>query len=133
VSEDQVKLLEKRTAQYVQLRDEIKRIKEANEEKLAPYKEALETLNTWLLDYLNNTGAKHIATESGTIYRIIRISASLADADVFWKFVLENSAWSLIDRRANVTGVQEYATKEGKLPPGVNLNQYSEAGVRRGK
>jgi hypothetical protein len=129
VSEEQVKLLEKRTAQYVQLRDKIKAIKDENKEKLVPYEDALEELNTW---HLNTTGAKHIATESGTIYRIIRISASLADADVFWKFVLENQAWSLIDRRANVTGVQEYATKEGKLPPGVNLNQYSEAGVRRG-
>lgn len=123
--------LDKRVGQYVQLRDKIKGIKEAHKEQLKPYDEALEALNTWLLDQLNKTGAKHIATEHGTIYRIVRVSASLADADVFWKYVLDNQEWRLIDRRANVTGVQAHVNDKGDLPPGVSLNQYSEAGVRR--
>lgn len=123
--------LNKRTAQYVALRDKIKAIKEAHKEQLKPYEEGLNLLNIWLLDYLNKSGAKHIATDSGTIYRIVRVSASLADADVFLKYVLDNQEWRLLDRRANVTGVQAHINDKGDLPPGVNLNQYSEAGVRR--
>jgi hypothetical protein len=123
--------LDKRVGQYVALRDKIKAMKEAQAEALKPYQEGLEMLNTWLLDYLNKTGAKHVATENGTIYRIIRVSASLADSDVFWKYVLDNQEWRLLDRRANVTGVQQHIQDKGDLPPGVNLNQYSEAGVRR--
>ena len=120
--------LEKRVAQYVALRDTIK---EVHTEQIKPYNEGLEALNTWLLDQLNKTGAQHIATKAGTIYRVLRVSASIADGDAFWQFVEQNKAWSLLDRRANVTGVQEYAKANNALPPGVNLNQYSEAGVRR--
>jgi len=123
--------LDRMTASYVALRDKIKAIKEVHANQLQPYQDGLETLNTWLLDQLNKTGAKHIATESGTIYRITRVSASLADSDVFWKYVLDNQEWRLLDRRANVTGVQAHINEKGDLPPGVNLNQYSEAGVRR--
>jgi hypothetical protein len=123
--------LDKRVGQYVALRDKIAAMKETHKQQLKPYSDGLEALNTWLLDQLNATGAKHIATSNGTIYRIIRVSASLADADVFWKYVLDNQEWRLIDRRANVSGVQLHINEKGDLPPGVNLNQYAEAGVRR--
>jgi hypothetical protein len=123
--------IEKRTAQYVALRDKIKAMKDDFKETLKPYDEALDMLNSWLLDQLNKTGAVHIATKSGTIYRIVRQSASIADPDVFWNYVVDNEAWDLIDRRANVIGVVAHSIEQGKLPPGVNLNQYSEAGVRR--
>lgn len=123
--------IEKRTAQYVALRDKIKALKDEFAEKMKPYEEAKDKLNDWLLNVLNETGAVHIATEAGTVYRIIRTSVSLADSDVFWNYVLNNDEWRLLDRRANVTGVQDHIADKGDLPPGVNLNQYAEAGVRR--
>jgi hypothetical protein len=47
-------------------------------------------------------------------------------------FVIETQDWDLLDRKANVTAVQDYMQKTGELPPGVKLNRDMVAGVRRG-
>ena len=68
--------ISKRVAQYVQLRDLIK-VKEKNLKRvLAPYKKALEDLNTVLLNHLNDIGGNSLNTDAGTVYRTEKKSAS---------------------------------------------------------
>jgi hypothetical protein len=121
----------KRIEQYVKLRDRIKEMKDEFETKVGPYASALEQLNTMILDHLNNVKADSVATPSGTAYRTPKRSASLADPDAFMSYVVANEAWSLLDRKANVTAVFDFIDTNKALPPGVNVSQIFVAGVRR--
>ena len=47
------------------------------------------------------------------------------------EFVIENEAWDLLDRKANVTNVEEFINKENCAPPGVNFSRRYVAGVQR--
>lgn len=120
-----------RVAQYVGLRDKIKALDDAHKEKMKPFREMLETLGGLMLDHLKNQSAESIATESGTVYKTVKNSASIADGQAFWDFVSQNGEWDLIDKKANVTAVMEFIEQNNTPPPGVNFNSIITVGVRR--
>jgi hypothetical protein len=123
--------ISKRVAQYVQLRDLIK-VKETElKETLAPYKKALEDLNAVLLNHLTEMGGNSLATDAGTVYRKEKKSASLADPAAFMSYVVDNAAFDLLDRKANVTAVTAFIKQNGAPPPGVNFSTAFDVGVRR--
>jgi hypothetical protein len=123
--------INKRVAQYVALRDEIKKHDDAHKEKMKPYRELLDKLNGALLEQLNTVQGKSISTDAGTVYRTEKKSASLADADAFMRYVVDNAEWDLLDRKANVTAVADYIEEHEYPPPGVNFSTTFVAGVRR--
>ncbi len=121
----------KRVEQYVKLRDLIKKKEEDHKKALAEAKETLEKLNSLLLAHLNGIGGDSVSTESGTVYRTEKKSASLADAEAFMDFVIANQAFDLIDRKANTTAVEEFIKENDTPPPGVNFSSRFVVGVRR--
>jgi hypothetical protein len=120
-----------RVAQYVKLRDLIKDKEKEFKENLAPYKKALEDLNSVLLNHLNQVGANSVNTDEGTVYRTEKNSASLADPAAFMEYVIANEAYDLMDRKANVTACAEFMKEHNTLPPGVNFSSAYIVGVRR--
>ena len=123
--------ISKRVAQYVQMRDLIKVKENEHKEFLAPYKKALEDLNTVLLNHLNEIGGNSLNTDSGTVYRTEKKSAPLVDPAAFMEYVITNAAYDLLDRKANVTAVTEFVKENGTPPPGVNFSSAYVVGVRR--
>lgn len=123
--------VETRVRQYVELRDLIKTKEKEFQDMIAPYREALHDLNSSLLNHLNTTKVNSVSTSAGTFYRTSKKTASLADGDAFWTFVVTQGLWGLVDRRANVTAVEDYIKQHGTPPPGVNYNVRQEVGVRR--
>jgi hypothetical protein len=121
----------KRVEQYVRLRDMIKSKEAEQKKELKPLKDTLEQLNSVLLAHLNNVDANSAATDSGTVYRTEKKSASLADAQAFMDFVVANQAFDLLDRKANVTATEEYIKENNAPPPGVNFSSTFVVGVRR--
>ena len=123
--------ISKRVDQYVRLRDQIKKLDDEHKEKMKPYKEVLDKLNGVLLAHLNEIHGDSVRTGSGTVYRTAKKAASLADADAFMQFVIDNEAWDLLDRKANVTAVSDFIEENGGTPPGVNFSSTYIVGVRR--
>jgi hypothetical protein len=124
-------LVEKRIAQYVQVRDAIKEANDKFAEQIQPLVETQNLLTAWLTAKLEQVGAESVRTKAGTVYSSTRYSASLADPAVFMDFVKANNCFELIDRKANATAVRDYVETNGSLPPGVNLNAIRTVGVRR--
>lgn len=116
---------------YVQLRDTIEKLDREHKEKMKPYREMLDQLGTTLLAHLNEINSDSIATQSGTVYRTTKKSATIADAGAFWEYVVSGANWDLIDKRANVTAVSAYVEEHKTLPPGINYSTTSVVGVRR--
>lgn len=120
-----------RVAQYVGLRDKIKALDDAHKEKMKPFREMLDTLGGVLLDHLKNISADSVATSSGTVYKTVKNSASIADGTAFWQYVSEHEEWDLIDKKANVSAVLDYIEQHNSPPPGVNFTSVITVGVRR--
>lgn len=120
-----------RINQYVALRDKIAALDKAHKEKMAPFREMLDTLGGVLLTHLGNIAADSVATPSGTVYKTTKYSAAIADGSAFWSFVESQNAWDLIDKKANVTAVKEFIEQNHTPPPGVNFTSVATVGVRR--
>jgi hypothetical protein len=121
----------KRVEQFVKLRDLIKQKNDEHKKAMKPYNETLEQLNALLLVHLNSVNGNSVSTDAGTVYRTEKKSASLADAQAFMDFVIQNNSWDLIDRKANVTAVEDFINQHNMPPPGVNFTSIFVAGVRR--
>ena len=63
---------------YIQLRDHVKAVEDAVKEELKRPREAMDKLEALMLDHLNQTGAKSLACDKGTVYRNTQMSATVA-------------------------------------------------------
>lgn len=122
---------EKRVAQYVQVRDALKAMEEKHSKERAPLLEIQNILTGLLASHLTASNAESIKTAAGTCYRSTRHTASLADPDIFMKYVIDNHQFDLLDRRANSTAVKDFVAANKVLPPGCNLTAVETLGVRR--
>lgn len=121
----------KRVEQYITLRDKIKALDEEHKNKMKPFRDMLENLGGIMLQHLKAIGADSVAGKAGTVYKTVKHSASIADGDAFWGYIVENDAWDLLDRKANVTAVSDYIEQHQAAPPGVNFTSVITVGVRR--
>lgn len=102
---------------------------EAEDAKL---EEQQNRLKAFLLDQLNNTGAKSIATDHGTIYRTEKIRPSAADWGAIYTWIVANNAFDILEKRLKSTFIKEFMDEhDGALPPGVNVHREFEVSVRR--
>jgi hypothetical protein len=136
--------INKRTEQFVKLRDKIRDIKEKHKAELKPYNEALEKLGNMLLDHLNQIGVESVRADAGTPHKVIERSASIADRDAFWTWVVTQGKFEFLDYKANVTAVRGFIDEQIEkakedpaavptAPPGVNYSEKYKIGVLRGK
>lgn len=117
--------------QYVRLRDKVKEADEAHKKKTAQAKAYLELLNNKLLERLNDLGGESVKTESGTVYRTSKRSATIADGGAFREYVIEAGQFDLVDWKANANAVDDYIKQHEVPPPGVNFTVHYTVGVRR--
>ena len=123
--------MELRVGQYVKLRDTIRDMDDAHKEKMRPYREALEKLNTLILQHLKDINTRSVSTGAGTAFIAERRSASIADGIAFWQYVKKTGLFDLIDARANAPAVLDHISEHGVPPPGVNFSTRLEVNVRR--
>jgi phage-related tail protein len=125
--------INKRTEQFIQLRDKIKEIQTKHKDELKPYVETLEQLNADILAHLQNQGAQNMKTSGGhSIYVTEKKSASIEDMSAFWAWVVTSGNFDMVDKKANVTAVFDHIQEHKCPPPGVNVSTSHVAGVRRG-
>jgi hypothetical protein len=122
---------EKRTGQYVAVRDKIREITARHEEELKPFVDIQNALTAWFTAKLDTVGAKSVKTDKGTVYQSTRYSASLSDPKAFMDYVIDNKSWDLLDRKANSTAVRDFIEQHKSEPPGVRLSAIRTVGVRR--
>lgn len=123
--------VEKRVGQYVQLRDLKAEIEAKHEEELKLVKGTMLMIEEELMHALNLMSATNMKTTQGTVSLTHRPSASAADINAFWTWVVTQGAFDMLDKKPNVTAITEYVKQNGVPPPGVNYNVRVSVGVRR--
>lgn len=118
---------------YVRIRDERARILREYEAKDAELKSDLDQLKVVLLSVCNEVNADSIKTAQGTVMRKLNERFFCKDWDSFRKFVIENDAVELLERRIHQGNFKQFMSshEEDGLPPGVNVMREFDITVRR--
>jgi hypothetical protein len=96
-------------------------------------KEDMMKLETAMLEVCNSINADSIKTSHGTVMRKINERFFCQDWDGFYKYVLDNEAVQLLERRIHQGNFKQHLKDiEGDgLPPGVNVMREFGVTVRR--
>lgn len=118
---------------YVAIRDERARLLREFEAKDAELKNDLDQLKVVLLSVCNEVNADSIKTAQGTVMRKLNERFFCKDWDSFRKFVIENDAVELLERRIHQGNFKQFMSshEEDGLPPGVNVMREFDITVRR--
>ena len=118
-------------AKYIELRDKKAQIKAEYDGKVAKLDENLDKIEAVLLKTFDSAGMDSVKTEFGTAYTSTRTTASVANPDVFMKYVVANEAWHLLEKRAAKSGVEQYKAEHDDVPPGVSWRSERIVNIRR--
>lgn len=118
---------------YLAIRNERERILREYEAQDAKLKDDLKKIEAVLLDVCNTINADSIKTSLGTVMRKLNERYFCSDWDNFRKFVLENEALELFEKRIHQGNFKQFMEDhdgEG-LPPGVNVMREYGITVRK--
>ena len=118
---------------YLTIRNERDKIKSNWEVKDGELEQEMKLLEQSMLTVCNDTNASSIRTESGTVIRSLKERFTTNDWDNFKKFVLDNEAIDLLERRIHQGNFKEFMAehKNEGLPPGVNVMREFTIVVRK--
>lgn len=118
-------------AAYIRLRDFKKSADDEFKKSMTKVITAMDKLEAELLDNLNKTGANSLSCDSGNVYKVMHLSATVENRDAFLTHVRTTGLWEAIDLKANKTFVKDYM-EENQMPiPGLKVTQVATVGVRR--
>ena len=125
--------LEELVKDYLEIRNQREAILAEYEIKDTALKDALKNIEVEMLNICNNTNADSIKTQHGTVIRKLNERFYCNDWDNFRKFVLENEAVELLERRIHQGNFKEFMSErqEDGLPPGVNAMREFGIVVRK--
>jgi len=118
---------------YLTIRNERERLKSGWEVEDGELEQEMKLLEQSMLTVCNDTNASSIRTESGTVIRSLKERFTTNDWDNFKKFVLDNEAIDLLERRIHQGNFKEFMAehKDEGLPPGVNVMREFTIVVRK--
>jgi hypothetical protein len=118
---------------YLEIRTQREKLLREYEMADASLKDDLSKLEAVMLDMCNAVNADSIKTKHGTVMRKMNERFFCQDWDNFYKFVLENEAVQLLERRIHQSNFKEFlSSHEGDgLPPGVNVMREFGVSVRK--
>jgi len=118
---------------YLTIRTERERIESDWKRHDDELMQEMKLLEQSMLTVCNDTNASSIRTESGTVIRSLKERFTTNDWDNFKKFILENQAVDLLERRIHQGNFNEFIAehKDEGLPPGVNVMREFTIVVRK--
>ena len=116
---------------YVQTRDKKAEMEAAHKEAFKSINAKIGKIEAALLEVMNETGIDSIKTALGTAYKSTRNSATVADKEAFWDFVVANNEYGLVDKRVSKTAVEQYLEQHQQLPAGINWRVETTINFRR--
>lgn len=124
---------EKVVEAYLAIRNERDRLRHEYEVQDAKLLEDLKKVEAVLLSLCNSINADSVKTSLGTVMRRLNERYFCSDWDNFRKFVLENEALELFEKRINQGNFKQFMeSHEGDgLPPGVSVMREYGITVRK--
>ena len=118
---------------YLQIRTAREKLLREYEIADGALKEDALKLESVMLEMCNAVNADSIKTKHGTVMRNLNERFFCQDWDNFYKFVLDNEAVQLLERRIHQGNFREFMGQHESdgLPPGVNVMREYGISVRK--
>ena len=120
-------------SKYIELRDTKKAISERHKSELEPYDEALDALENELLRRMQEVGVDSFKSkEFGTAFKNSVISATCADREAFFRFVIGGEKWSLLTSAVSKEALKDFLEENDNVPPpGIDVRRVTKVQIRR--
>lgn len=126
--------VDKMVKAYIKMRDHRSAIKAQYEDEDSQIKEQMESIESELLELCKATGTDGLKTQFGTVSRSIKTRYDATDWESMHRFVLENSAPDLLERRIAQRAMREFIENNPELmPPGLNVTSQYAVTVTRSR
>lgn len=118
---------------YINLRNQREKLLREYEEADKALKADMSQIEVALLELCNSVNADSIRTSHGTVMRKLNERFFCQDWDGFYKFVLDNEAPHLLERRIHQSNFKEFLSghDDDGLPPGINVMREYGVTVRK--
>ena len=118
---------------YLQIRTAREKLLRDYEAADLALKEDMLKLEAVMLEMCNAVNADSIKTTHGTVMRKLNQKFFCSDWDNFYKFILDNQAVQLLERRVHQGNIKQFMedTQGDGLPPGVNVLREYGVSVRK--
>lgn len=131
---DDTPSVDKLVSVFIKIRDARDAERREWEAKEAEYNEQLDLINAELLEICKEANATSIKTKHGTAIRTVKTRYWTNDWEQFYKFMIENNAPELLEKRIQQTHMKEFLEENPDvLPAGLNVDSQYTITVRRSK
>ena len=129
---DELVPMDKLAKIYRKIRTEIETLTKAYDTQVELLKEQQDALKHAMKDQMQMLGVTSVNTPQGTVVMSVKTRFTTNDWDSFKKFVAEQDALDLFERRINQTNMKTFLEENpGVVPPGLNSNSEYDISVRK--
>lgn len=116
---------------YIKLRDQKAEIKAECDARVSVVDQQMKKIEAYLLQQADAQGVTSFKTKSGTAFVTTVDMANVADWDAVLRFVKDNDAWDMLEKRVSKNAVRQYIEATKAVPSGVNWATRLDINVRR--
>lgn len=116
---------------YIELRDAKAKLAAKHKADVAKLDDVMDKIEGFILEAFNEQGVESARCSTGTAYKSVRTSATVADWEATLSYIREHDLWAMLEKRVNKTVVEEFRNEHGDLPPGLNWREEILINVRR--
>jgi hypothetical protein len=124
--------LDRLTRIYMKMRNKIKEIEAEYDAKLEAVKAQQQEVKNAIKDLMLAQGSRSVRTDFGTVVLSEKTRYYTQDWDSFKKFVVEQEAVDLLERRIHQSNMAVFLEENpGLHPPGLNSDREFDVSVRK--
>ncbi len=117
---------------YIKIRNTIRDKEAAHKADMAGIKEDFEKVANSILDHCKKNKEKSVVTEFGTASRVVRTRYNCSDWAAMYRFIHENDAAHVLEKRINIKAMEEFLTEHPEsLPVGLHSDKAYTVQVRK--
>jgi hypothetical protein len=126
--------LDRLVSVYIKIRDKKLELQAALKEQEEELVLKMKAIELKLLEHCKDNSVESVRTENGTFYRSTRSKYWTSDWEAMNKFILENEAPELLEKRIHQGNMKQFLEDNPeKLPQGLNCESEYTVTVRRKK
>jgi len=116
---------------YMRLRDKKAAVEATVKEELDQIKANMAKLEAFLKVKLDADGLTSFKTDHGTAFLTTTDFANVEDWDAVLRFIREEEAFDMLEKRISKTAVRGYIEANKEVPPGVKYGTKLDINVRK--
>ena len=117
---------------YIKIRNAIEATEDEHKAKVRKLRADMDIVSTKLLDLCNEHELDSIKTSAGTVTRKVSSRYWPSDWEEMYKFIDENDAMYLFEKRLNQGNMKEFLEENPNLvPPGLQIDRKYKISVRK--